>query len=291
MPEHGNPSVRRRRLAAELRRLRERAGFTGEQVAERLGWSGSKVSRIETSKLGVKEGDLRLLLELYRVGESRRSDVLALAREPAKPASVENATIAAYPAGYAEFAYAEAEAVSIWNWEPQVVPGLLQTESYAREVMRGWFTMFRLPPAELEARVAERMRRQQLLTRDQPPNFSAVIDESVIRRRFGDNTVMRQQLDRLAASSDMADVEVRVLPLEGYHPIGAGTFIYMQFSQQYDVPFHDVVTLEHLDREYLIEDAADTYKYRVTFERLQAEALEQDESLDRIARVAREIWS
>ena len=291
MPEHGNPSVRRRRLAAELRRLRERAGFTGEQVADRLGWSGSKVSRIETSKLGVKEGDLRLLLELYRVGESRRFDVLALAREPAKPASVENAAIAAYPAGYAEFAYAEAEAVSIWNWEPQVVPGLLQTESYAREVMRGWFTMFRLPPAELEARVAERMRRQQLLTRDQPPNFSAVIDESVIRRRFGDNTVMRQQLDRLAASSDMADVEVRVLPLEGYHPIGAGTFIYMQFSQQYDVPFHDVVTLEHLDREYLIEDAADTYKYRVTFERLQEEALEQDESLDRIARVAREIWS
>jgi len=291
VPEHGNPSVRRRRLAAELRRLRERAGFTGEQVADRLGWSGSKVSRIETSKLGVKEGDLRLLLELYRVGESRRFDVLALAREPAKPASVENAAIAAYPAGYAEFAYAEAEAVSIWNWEPQVVPGLLQTESYAREVMRGWFTMFRLPPAELEARVAERMRRQQLLTRDQPPNFSAVIDESVIRRRFGDNTVMRQQLDRLAASSDMADVEVRVLPLEGYHPIGAGTFIYMQFSQQYDVPFHDVVTLEHLDREYLIEDAADTYKYRVTFERLQEEALEQDESLDRIARVAREIWS
>jgi len=291
VPEHGNPSVRRRRLAAELRRLRERAGFTGEQVAARLGWTCSKVSRIETSKLGVKEADLLLLLELYRVGEPRRSEVLALAREPAKPASVENAAIAAYPAGYAEFAYAEAEAVSIWNWEPQVVPGLLQTESYAREVMRGWFTMFRLPPAELEARVAERMRRQQLLTRDQPPDFSAVIDESVIRRRFGDNTVMRQQLDRLAASSDMADVEVRVLPLEGYHPIGAGTFIYMQFSQQYDVPFHDVVTLEHLDREYLIEDAADTYKYRVTFERLQEEALEQDESLDRIARVAREIWS
>ena len=291
MPEHGNPSVRRRRLAAELRRLRERAGFTGEQVADRLGWSGSKVSRIETSKLGVKEADLRLLLELYSVGEPRRSEVLALAREPAKPASVENAAIADYPAGYAEFAYAEAEAVSIWTWEPQVVPGLLQTESYAREVMRGWFIMFRLPPAELEARVAERMRRQQLLTRDQPPSFSAVIDESVIRRRFGDHAVMRRQLDRLAESSRLANVEVRVLPLAGYHPIGAGTFIYMQFSQQYDVPFHDIVTVEQLDREYLIEDVEDTNKYRVTFERLQAEALEPDESLDLIARIAEEIWS
>jgi transcriptional regulator with XRE-family HTH domain len=291
VPQHGNPSIRRRRLAAELRRLRERAGFTGEQVAERLGWSGSKVSRIETSKLGVKEADLRLLLELYRVGEPRRSEVLALAREPARPASVDNAAIAAYPAGYAEFAYAEAEAISIWNWEPQVVPGLLQTESYAREVIRGWFAMFSLPPTELEARVAERMRRQQLLTRDQPPDFSAVIDESVIRRRFGDNTVMRQQLDRLAASSDLANVEVRVLPLGGYHPIGAGTFIYMQFSQQYDVPFHDVVTVEHLDREYLIEDATDTNKYRVTFERLRAEALEPNESHDLIVRAAEEIWS
>jgi hypothetical protein len=89
----------------------------------------------------------------------------------------------------------------------------------------------------------------------------------------------------------MANVEVRVLPLEGYHPIGAGTFIYMQFSQQYDVPFHDVVTVEHLDREYLIEDATDTNKYRVTFERLRAEALEPDESVNLIARVAEEIWS
>lgn len=292
MPEHGNPSVRRRRLAAELRRLRERAGFTGEQVAERLGWSGSKVSRIETSKLGVKEDDLRLLLDLYRVGESRRSEVLALAREPAKPASVDNAAIAAYPAGYAEFAYAEAEAISIWNWEPQVVPGLLQTESYAREVIRGWFRMFSLPPAELEARVAARMSRQRLLTRDQPqpPNFSAVIDESVIRRRFGDNAVMRQQLERLAESPGLPNVEVRVLPLAGYHPIGAGTFLYMQFPEV-DMPFHDIVTVEQLDREVLIEDITQTNNYRVTFESLRANALEPDGSRDLILRIADEIWS
>jgi transcriptional regulator with XRE-family HTH domain len=293
VPEHGNPSVRRRRLAAELRRLRERAGFTGEQVAERLGWSGSKVSRIETSKLGVKEQDLRLLLQLYRVDEPRRSEVLALAREPAKPASVDSAAIAAYPAGYAELAYAEAEATSLWSWESQVVPGLLQTESYAREVMRGWFEMFNLPPAELEARVAARMRRQQLLIRDQPPppSFSAIIDESVIRRRFGDNAVMRQQLERLAESPGLPNVEVRVLPLVGSHPIGAGPFLHMQFPQQYDVPFHDIVTVEQLDREILIEDVADTNKYRVTFESLRAEALEPDESRSLIARITEEIWS
>jgi transcriptional regulator with XRE-family HTH domain len=291
VPERGSPSVRRRRLAAELRRLRERAGFTGEQVAERLGWSGSKVSRIETSKLGVKEEDLLLLLELYHVEEARRSEVLDLARAPARPESVDNAAVAAYPAGYAQFAYAEAEATRIWDWEPQVVPGLLQTESYAREVMRGWFTMFSLPPAELETRVAARMARRQLLTRDQPPHFSTVIDESVILRRFGDNAVMRQQLERLAESSSLPNVEVRVLPLGGYHPIGAGTFIYMQFPQQHRVSFHDIVTVEQLDREHLIEEVTDTNRYRVAFERLVSEALEPDESRDLVLRVAEEIWS
>jgi len=291
VPEHGNPSVRRRRLAAELRRLRERAGFTGEQVAERLGWSGSKVSRIETTKLGVKEADLRLLLELYRVGEPRRSEVLALAREPAKPASVDNAAIAAYAAGYAEFAYAEAEATSIWNWEPQIMPGLLQTESYAREVISGWFTMFSLPPAELEARVAARMSRRQLLTRDQPPNFSAVIDESVIHRRFGDNAVMRQQLDRLAESSELPNVEIHVLRLDGDHPIGTGSFAYMQFAQVHDVPLHDIVAVEQLASNYYIEDASDTHKYRVAFERLKADSLDPAQSRDLIRTTARDIWS
>jgi transcriptional regulator with XRE-family HTH domain len=289
--EHGSPSVRRRRLAAELRRLRERAGFLGEEVAKRLGWSGAKLSRIETSKVGIKQEDLRLLLDLYRVDQSRREEILALARESAKAPSVVTTAIASFPEGYADFASAEAEAISIWNWEPQVVPGLLQIRSYAREVTRGWYTMFRLPPAELEIRVDARMARQRLLTRDQPPDLLVVIDESVIRRRFGDNSVMRQQLERLTESSDMPNIEMRILPLEGYHPIGTGTFLYMKFAQQYDVPFHDIVTVEQLDREYSIEDIAETNKYRVTFERLAAEALEPAASRDLIARTIREIWS
>ena len=291
MPEHGSPSVRRRRLAAELRRLREYAGLNAGTVADRLSWSGSKLSRIETSKSGVKEEDVRLLLDLYRIDEPHRSEVLTLARESPRSASIGSADIASYPAGYAEFADAEAEAISIWNWEPQVVPGLLQTDSYAREVIRGWYAMFNLPPTELEARVASRMTRQQLLTRDHPPNFSAVIDESVIRRRFGDNAVMHGQLERLARSSGMPNVEIRVLPLGGYHPIGAGAFLYMQFPQKHDVPFQDIVTVEQLDREYLIEDVTNTNKYRVTFEHLKAEALEPALSRDLIVGVAAEIWS
>ncbi len=291
MPEHGSPSVRRRRLAAELRRLRERAGFTGEQAAERLGWSGSKLSRIETSKLGVKHEDLRLLLDLYQVGEAHSSEVLALASEPAKPASVDNTAIAAYPAGYAEFAYAEAEAISIWNWEPQVVPGLLQTESYAREVMRGWYSIFNLPPAELEIQVEARMKRKQVLMRDQPLDLSAVIDESVIHRRFGGNVIMRQQLELLTETSHMPNVDVRVLPLSVDHPVATGPFAYMQFSQEHDVPQPDIVYLEQLDNNSYTEEVAETNKYRVTFERLRLAALDPARSRDLVFSIARQVWS
>jgi transcriptional regulator with XRE-family HTH domain len=291
VPEHGSPSVRRRRLAAELRRLRERAGFIGEEVAERLGWSTSKLSRIETSKSGIKQEDLRLLLDLYRVAEPHLSAVLALAHESAKTASVDDAAISSFRPGYGEFVYAEAEAIALWNWEPQVIPGLLQTQSYAREVMRGWYSMFNLPPAELEVQVDARMKRKQVLVRDQPLDLSAVIDESVIRRRFGENSVMRRQLEWLAESSDMPNVEVRVLLLGGAHPVGALSFTYMQFSQEHQVPQPDIVYVEQLDNNPYIEDIAETNKYRVAFERLRATALNPVESRALILNTANEIWS
>jgi len=281
VPGHGSPTVGQRRLAAELRRLRERAGFLGEEAAARLGWSASKLSRIETSKTGVKQSDLRQLLDLYRVADPHRAEVLALAREPDRaPASVDSAAIATFQAGYGAFVYAEAEAIRLWDWEPQLVPGLLQTEGYAREVMRGWYSMFNLPPGELDIQVEARMKRQQVLTQDQPLDFSAVIDESVIRRRFGDNSVMRQQLQRLAESSDMPNVEIRVLPLDGNHPVGTAPFTYMQFPQEHEVPQPDIVYVEQLDNNYY-----------VAFEHLRLEALSPAESQDVIVSTARQVWA
>jgi transcriptional regulator with XRE-family HTH domain len=292
VPEHGSPSVRRRRLAAELRRLRERAGFIGEEVAERLGWSTSKLSRIETSKSGIKQEDLRLLLDLYRVAEPHRSEVLALARESVTAtAAVDEAAISSFPVGYAGFVSAEAEAIRRWDWEPQVVPGLLQTENYAREVMRGWYSMFRLPPAELEGRVEARMARQHVLSREPPLDLSVVIDESVIRRRFGTGSIMRQQFDRLAESSDIPHVVVQVLPLDADHPIGTGAFTYMSFAQVHDVRFPDIVYIERLNGDYSIEDPAETNKYRVTFEHLREKALNPAQSRALIVSITREVWS
>jgi hypothetical protein len=168
---------------------------------------------------------------------------------------------------------------------------LLQTESYAREVMRGWYEMFRLPPTDLEARVDARISRQQLLTRKDPPELSAIIDESVIYRRFGDSYIMQDQLEKLADASQMPNVELRVLGLGGYHPIGTGTFVYMQFAQKHDVPLHDIVSVEQLNQEHYIEDITETNEYRVTFERLKSEALGTNESRELILRTAREHWS
>jgi len=290
LPDHGSPSVRGRRLAAELRRLREQTGLTGDEVANQLGWSGSKVSRIELHRTGVKQADLNRLLDLYHVGEPHRSELFALARESSEKNWLEKAA-ASFPPEYAEHLHAEAEAESVWNWEPQIVPGLLQTEDYARAIMSGWWSMFALTPADLERRVRARLVRQQLLTRDPPLQLSVVIDESVLHRKFGDKTVMNRQLARLAEASELPNVELRVLPLDGNHPIGTGAFYYLRFAQVHEVPLHDIVTVDHLMGNSYFEDDDDTNKFRIAFEHLVASSHDPALSRDLIGRTAEQFWS
>src|SRR5215813_11186415 len=242
LPDRGSPTVRGRRLAAELRRLRERTGLTGEEVAGRLGWSGSKVSRIELQRTGVKRGDLVKLLDLYQVGESRREDLLTLVRSSSRKDPLD-VVAASFPADYAAYIQAEAEARSVWNWDPQIVPGLLQTPEYASAVMQPWNSMFQGPPGEIRRRVEVRMLRQQALTRDPPLELSVVIDESVLRRRFGDAAVMRQQMMHMAEASELPNVQLRVHHLDGTDPpLTTGAFSYMRFPQTDSVPLHDIVS-------------------------------------------------
>jgi transcriptional regulator with XRE-family HTH domain len=292
LPDRGSRTLRGRRLATELRRLREATGLNGEEVADRLGWSGSKVSRIELHRTGIKQADLRKLLDLYEVGETRREELFALARESRSSDKtwLEKAT-ANFSAEYAAYLHAEAEAESVWNWEPQVVPGLLQTPEYARAVMHGWQSMFAVPPGDVERRVQTRVMRQQLLIKDSPLELSVVIDESVLRRRFGGKTVMRQQMERLVEVSELANVGLRVLPLEGDHPIGTGTFYYLKFPQVHDVSMPDIVAIEHMMGNYYLEDEEDTYKFLVTFRHLVTNSLDPDQSRKLITRAAREVWS
>lgn len=290
MPEQVSPAVRGRRLASELRRLRESSGLTGDEVANALGWSGSKISRIELHRIGIKQADLRKLLDLYGVEERHRSQLLALARESTRKTWLEVAT-ANFPPEQAAYIRAEAEAECAWAWEPQVVPGLLQTSEYAKAVMQGWENMFTLSPAETDRRIQARIVRQQLLTTNPPLQLSVVIDESVLNRRFGNKGVMRQQLEQLVEFSSLPSIKIRLLRLDANHPIGCGAFYGLQFPRAHEVALPDLVAVEHLLGSYYIEDPEETYKFRVTFENLMASSLDADESRTLIRQAATTIWS
>jgi transcriptional regulator with XRE-family HTH domain len=288
--DQGSPAIRRRRLAGELRRLRELAGYTGDQAADHLGWSASKLSRIETNKIGIKEADVQRLLDLYAVSEPHRDELLALARESKQIARISMLS-ARLPEEQAQFLHVEAEAESIWNWEPQIVPGLLQTEAYARAVMVGWHSMFTRPPSEIDRRVEARLLRQQVLRRDPPIQLSVVIDESVLYRQVGDASVMRAQLEHIIEVSRLPLVRVRILPLKGTHPVTQGAFTYMRFPQLHETALNDLVTYEYLTGTGQFDSQDETYEYSVAFERLAAIALAPGQSRTEMARIARETWA
>ena len=290
MPEYGSRTVRRRRLAAEVRRLRERAGLTEEEVAERLDWSSSKLSRIELHRTGLKPHDLARLLELYQVSEAHREELMALAREPRRRGWWE-AYSDALPEEYAAFIGLEAEAKSESGWSPDIVYGLLQTEDYARALIRAHMGSS-ISPGDIERRVETRMVRQQVVTRDEPITLSVVLDESALLRRFGSESVMRQQMERLVQASRLPNVSLHVLPLTGLHPVGTGEFVILKFAPSHGTRLHDVVYIEQLTRSALyVEDEADTREYSLAFDRLIAEALDPAKSRKLITKTMRERWS
>src|SRR5207244_3788381 len=140
------------------------------------------------------------------------------------------------PIGHARYLRAETEARTMWNWEPQVIPGLLQTEDYTRALLHGWRGMFARPAAEIERRVETRRLRQDVLTRDPAPELRIVIDESVLHRRFGTSSVMREQLTYLSDVSERPNVDLRIRPLDGDQLIVTGAFVYFTFPPVHGVP-------------------------------------------------------
>lgn len=291
MPERRSPNLaRRRRLAAELRRLREREGITGEQATELLGWPhSSKLNRIELAKTGVKPADLLSLLDLYHVTSARRAELTALAEESRRSGAIQ-APGMRIPGEQVAFLEAEADAESIGIWEPMVVPGLFQTEQYSRALLRAWVTRFALPAGEVDRRVAARRLRQEILTRDPPPQVSAVIDESVLRRRIGEPPVMREQLGHLVAISELPNISLRILPLDGEHMVATGPFNYLRFRQLHEVPLGDIVMYENLTGMDDIEDEGDVHQYKVAFESLTSGAFDPEQSRTLITAVADQVW-
>jgi transcriptional regulator with XRE-family HTH domain len=292
VPARGYPNLaRRRRLAAELRRLREHVGLAEDQATERLGWpSNSKLSRIELGKSGVKLADLHSLLDLYNVAGVHRAELIALAEESRKSGQFQSVGMR-LPGELIAFLEAEAEAESIWVWEPLIVPGLLQTENYTRSLLQAWVDRFSLPPGEVDRRIEARRVRQEVLTRDPPVQLSTVMDESVLHRRIGGAAVMREQLDRLAVLSELPHIEIRILPLNGEHLVGTGSFNYLRFRQIHAVPLNDVVAFEHLMGMDEVEDESDVHQYKAVFESLMSNALRSDETRAQISAVANEEWA
>ncbi|MBE3008648.1 helix-turn-helix domain-containing protein [Microbispora sp. NEAU-D428] len=273
MPEHGSPTVRRRRLGQELRRLRERADLTGDQVAARLGWSAAKISRIETARTSPRTSDVEALLVIYMVDSRQRQELLALHRDATRKGWWEDYRDS-LPKEYTTFLGLEAEATAARDWEPQVVPGLFQTEAYVRAMMESGQRSTLEAPGGVRSRIEVRMARQQAVLRAESPlAISAVLEESVLLRRFGDHEVMREQVRRLIEVSELPNVELRILPLDADHPINTGAFCHLKVPE-----FHDVVYLEALLGGRLVEDEAIVYRYEVAFDYLETKALDVDDS-------------
>jgi transcriptional regulator with XRE-family HTH domain len=273
MPDRRPPSVRARQLAAELRRLRDAATLTGEEAAGRLGWSPSKISRIETGQTSPGLADLRRLLDLYEVSGTQRGRLEQLGQSAGQRGWWDAYSDTLGPE-YTALIALEAEADSVRWYAPMLVPGLLQTERYAREVISSGLLI--APPGEVERRVQVKMTRQRVLAGEKPVHLSVVLDEAAVLRTVGDAGVMREQLAHLAEMAARPTITVQVLPLTaGAHPATTGEFTILAFPE---LIAPDVVYLENMTSDLYVEREGEVYRYGMAFDRLLTLALPPEKS-------------
>jgi transcriptional regulator with XRE-family HTH domain len=277
-------TVLRMLLGAQLRRLRESAGMSAEKAGYEIRASRSKISRMETGRVGAKNRDVEDLLTLYGVlDERRRARVLALAKRSREPEwwTQYNDIL---PDWFETYLSLESAAVAIRSFEMQFVPGLFQTEAYARAVTSLGHQA--APADEIERRVGLRLKRQELLSRPQPPRFWAVMDEAVLRRPLGGAAVMRDQLGHLAQAARLPNVTLQVVPFAlGGHAGASGSFSILRFAEQ-DLP--DVVYIEQLTSAVYLDQRPDLEHYLEVVDQLSGEALTPVDTLRFIERVAAE---
>ncbi|TYB53801.1 helix-turn-helix domain-containing protein [Nonomuraea sp. PA05] len=279
--QQGSPTVRRLRLGQELRLLRERRKYTGAKAARELGWSASKVSRIEAAKTMPSAEDIKSMAKLYRADGAKLDELVGLLRDAEQRGWWEDYEDT-LPEEYTRFLGLEAEAIHQRNWEPQAVPGLLQTEDYAREVILATRGIARITHSGVRSRVEARLDRQQrVLHRPDPCRMSVILDEAALMRRFGEPSVMREQMEHLLEVSLLSHVGVQVLPLDSLHPVNTGAFIHLKFAE-----FDDVVYLEQLYSAHFVEDLERVAGYETAFDHMRSEALDEDESRVLIQRKA-----
>jgi transcriptional regulator with XRE-family HTH domain len=285
----GSPTVRRRRLAAELRAIRESTGRSGDAVAAALRWSPSKISRYERARTGLRPAEVQRLLDYYKITGPRRALLLALAEDAAQKGWWEEYGDS-LSEEYQQFIGLEHEATSVNIWHVDVVAGLLQTEAYARHIISSYSRVEPVAPGMIGRMVSVRMRRQQVLDRE-GLQMSVVLDESVLKRRIGDESVMYEQLQRLAREAERPNITLRVLPLDTQHSVFGESFVIFGFGDASEAMLQDVVSTEHLRTGFTLEGERETYLHRIAFQMLAEASLDPEASRALILDTARTHWS
>lgn len=285
MSDSQSPTVRRRRLGMELRRLRESSSLMIEDVAKHLECSMSRVSRIETGKSVARIRDVRDMLDLYGVSdEAQRDQLLTLAKD-AQQRGWWTEYEAVLSAGLDTYVGLEASAASIRSFQTHLVPGLLQTEEYSRALIR--VGQPGESPANIDRMIALRRRRQAMLADSGALEMWAVLDEAVLRRPIGGVPVMRAQLARLLEADELPSVTIQVLPFtRGAHPGLGGAFTIIGFPDPTDL---DVVYVDSPAGNIFLEKDRDVRRHTTWFDHLRAAALPPDESAEFIASAADEL--
>lgn len=271
-----SPTLRRRELASQLRDLRKQSGRTVEDVARELLCSPPKISRIETGVRPASLRDVRDLCAIYGVDDSLRDRLMGLARE-AKQQGWWNK--------YEDIAIdrligLEIEAAQVSSYESCVIPWMFQTKEYARAVIKG--SLPRIDDHVLDERVAARITRQEIITRESPPHFWSLVDESSLRRRVGGNQIMRDQLKGMVDLAAIPNMTLQVVPFGlGAHPGLDNTFEFLEF-QSGQPP---VVYLENMAGGLYLESASDVDRYKEALMHLRAGALDPESSVSLIEQV------
>jgi transcriptional regulator with XRE-family HTH domain len=285
MAPSSSPTVRRRRLAAELHQLRQASKLTIEQVAESLEWSAGKISKIENARVSVLPRDARRLLDLYQITEGPERDLLlSLARESRERGWWQQYG-EAVPDWFATYVGLEAEAAAISTYQAEIVPGLLQTPGYAAALHRA--ELMNATEEEIDRHVTVRMERQARLRQPDAPQLWVVLNEAVIRRVIGERAVMHEQLTRLAELASAPKITLQVLPFSaGAHASMDSAYSILSF----DPPTGgEIVYFEHPTCSLYLEKPGEVARYKLVYEHLRAASLSLDESRRLLARSAEDL--
>jgi Domain of unknown function (DUF5753)/Helix-turn-helix domain len=274
------PTVRGRRLARELRRLREDQKLTLQEVADRLGWSRATVSRLETGQTRPRHGDVADLLDLYGVASPDRDALITLARETRQRG---------WWTGYADvftgsYVALEDGASHIRSWDPQLVHGLLQTEAYSRAVISAGRMI--ADKEEIDRRVAARKVRQGLLDKPDAPRLHMILDEGALRRQIGGAEAMADQLRALVVAAERPNVTIQVLSYEMGANAGLdGRFTLLSYPDPDDP---DIAYVEGTMGNVYVESTEEIGQHVERFRRIRTAALSPEESIELISHVAKE---